>query len=62
MRRPKKVLNCGEFFGPIPKKELGGCTKEFLYASPFAPLVPQYYVVRFDANDRVKGTSPYSSP
>jgi hypothetical protein len=59
---PKKILRCGEFFGPIPKEELEGCAKEFLYPSPFAPVVPQYYVVRSDANNRVKGTYPYSSP
>jgi hypothetical protein len=62
MGSPKNVLKCGEFFGPIPKEELDGCTKEFLYPSPFAPVVPRYYVVRFDANNRVKSTYPYSSP
>lgn len=59
---PRKVLNCGEFFGPIPKDQLDGCTREYFYSSPFAPLIPQYYIVRFDANNRVQSTTPYSSP
>jgi hypothetical protein len=59
---PKRVEKCGEFFGPIPKEQLEGCTREYFYASPFAPLNPQYYVVRFDANNRVRSTTPYSSP
>jgi hypothetical protein len=60
--RPKRVQACGTFWGPFPKAELEGCTKEFYYASPFAPLLPQYYVVWFDGNDRVKSVTPYSSP
>jgi hypothetical protein len=60
--RPKRVEKCGEFFGPLPKEESEGCTREYLYASPFSPLLPQYYVVRFDANNRVSSTTPYSSP
>jgi len=59
---PNRVEKCGEFFGPLEKKEMEGCAREFLYASPFAPVLPQYYVVRFDANNRVKGKTPYSSP
>jgi hypothetical protein len=62
MGKPKKTLKCGEFFGPIPKEESEGCAKEFLYPSPFAPVLPQYYVARFDANNHVKSTYPYSSP
>jgi hypothetical protein len=58
---PKRVEKCGEFFGPIPKGELDGCAREYLYASPFAPLLPQYFVVRFDERDRVKSTAAYSS-
>lgn len=62
MGEPRKVERCGEFFGPFPKEELEGCTIEYFYASPFAPLEPQYYVVRFDANNRVRSTASYSSP
>ena len=60
--RPKRVEKCGDFLGPIPKVELEGCAREYLYATPFAPVLPQYYVVRFDKNDRVKNTAAYSSP
>jgi hypothetical protein len=59
---PNRVEKCGEFFGPLETKEMEGCAREFLYASPFAPMLPQYYVVRFDANNRVKGKTPYTSP
>ena len=62
MGEPRNVERCGEFFGPFPKEELEGCTIEYFYASPFAPLKPQYYVVRFDANNRVRSTASYSSP
>jgi hypothetical protein len=60
--QPKRVEKCGEFFGPLPKEELGNCSREYFYASPFAPLLPEYYVVRFDANNRVSSKTPYSSP
>lgn len=60
--RPKRIEPCGEFMGPLTEEELKGCAKEYFYASPFAPLLRQYYVVRFDGRDRVKNTTPYSSP
>ena len=60
--RPKRVEKCGEFFGPLPKDEAEGCTIEYFYASPFAPLLPEYFVFRFNANNRVTSKSPYSSP
>jgi len=62
MGEPRKMLKCGEFFGPISQEQLDGCTREYFYASPFAPLKSQYYVVRFDTNNRVNSTTPYSSP
>jgi len=60
--RPKRVERCGEFMGPLPKAELEGCVREFFYASPFSPLLPQYYVVRFNNQGTVSSTTPYSSP
>jgi hypothetical protein len=60
--RPKRVEKCGEFSGPLPKQELEKCSKEYFYASPFAPLLPEYFVFRFDATNRVSSKSPYSSP
>ena len=60
--QPKRVEQCGEFMGPLPKEESEGCAKDYFYPSPFSPLFPQYYVVRFDDHSRVKSTAPYSSP
>jgi len=60
--KPKKIEKCGEFLGPLSNTDLKDCAKEYLYASPFAPLVPQYYVVRFDAHSRVWETVALSSP
>ena len=60
--KPKRIEKCGEFIGPLSKAELKVCSKEYFYASPFAPLDPKYYVVRFDVNNRVSRTVPYMSP
>jgi hypothetical protein len=60
--RAKRVEKCGEFFGPLPKEELTDCSKEYFYASPFAPLLPEYFVFRFDVNNRLSCKSAYSSP
>jgi len=62
MGQPKRVEKCGEFWGPFEEEELRGCTKEYYYASPFAPLLPQYFVIRFDRNNRVQTTIPLTSP
>ena len=59
---PKRIEGCGEFFGPLTKQELEGCAREYFYASPFAFVLPRYYVVRFDVNKRVKNKTPYSPP
>jgi hypothetical protein len=60
--KPKRVERCGDFFGPLPKDLPVGCASEYVYASPFAPLLPTYYVVRFDASGRVLETVPLGSP
>jgi hypothetical protein len=39
-----------------------GCVKELVYSYPFAPLVPEYYVIDFSANDRVISTAHLNSP
>lgn len=39
-----------------------GCTLEYVYSYPLAPLVPNYYVVYFSANERVVDTAFLSSP
>jgi hypothetical protein len=59
---PKRVERCGDFMGPLEKQNAESCAREYLYASSFSPLVPQYYIVRFDAQGRVSSTAPYSSP
>jgi hypothetical protein len=59
---PKRIEPCGEFFGPIDEGQKRGCAKEFLYASPFSPLEPQYYVIRFDPNNAVSSANAFSSP
>jgi hypothetical protein len=60
--KPRRVERCGAFFGPLPEDLPVGCDSEYVYASPFAPLNPQYYVVRFDAGGHVLETVPLSSP
>ena len=59
---PKRVEKCGELWGPLGKKQIAGCAREFLCASAFAPVLTPYYVVRFDANNRVSGKTPCTSP
>ncbi len=62
MGKPKKVEECGEFFGPIQQSEIEGCATEYVYAATFAPYNPQYYIVRFDGGGHVIGKDPLSSP
>jgi len=38
------------------------CAVEYVYSHPFAPLVPQYYIVSFSAEDRVIEADVWSSP
>jgi len=38
------------------------CAKEYVYSHPFAPLVPEYYIVAFSSDDRVIEAAPWSSP
>jgi hypothetical protein len=60
--KPRRVERCGAFFGPLPEDLPVGCDSEYVYASPFATLNPQYYVVRFAAGGHVLETVPLSSP
>jgi len=62
MGKPTRIENCGKFWAPVPKSELQGCVEELFYASPFAPALPQYYVIRLGADQRVVEVAPYSSP
>ena len=49
MGRPWKDDGCGEFLGG----KSPGCSEEFVYANPFAPYVPEYWIVSFDSSGRV---------
>lgn len=49
MGRPWKREPCGEYIGGVAP----GCTQEFIYAHPYAPYMPQYWVIQFDKDKRV---------
>jgi len=38
------------------------CSLEYVYSHPFAPLIPEYDIVSFTADDRVKSAEVWSSP
>jgi hypothetical protein len=38
------------------------CAVEYVYSHPFAPLVPQYYIVSFSQDDRVIEADEWDSP
>jgi hypothetical protein len=48
---------CSADFSP-PK----GCASEYIYSHPFAPLLPDYYVVWFSSDDRVIDAYHTTSP
>jgi hypothetical protein len=60
MGRPRSVEKCGEPFGNPGGKP--GCMEDYLYASPWAPLFPEYWSVSFDQNGHVVETYHYVSP
>jgi hypothetical protein len=60
--KPTKVEKCGDSLGSLPKDRKMGCGSEYLYTSPFAPLLWPYYVVRFDDTGRVLETLASNSP
>ena len=39
-----------------------GCSTEFVYSHPLAPLIPDYYVVAFSKEDRVIEAERFKSP
>ena len=49
--------NCGVIH--VPTKD---CAVEYVYSHPFAPLIPEYYIVSFSADDRVIEAGPWMSP
>jgi hypothetical protein len=38
------------------------CKTEFIYSHPFAPILPEYYVVSFSSDGRVIDTEHWVSP
>ena len=38
------------------------CVKEYVYSHPFAPMIPEYYVVWFSSNDQVLSAEILNSP
>jgi hypothetical protein len=38
------------------------CAVEYVYSHPFAPLVPEYYIVSFASDDRVIEADQWNSP
>jgi hypothetical protein len=60
--KPWRVERCGAFFGPLPENFPVGCSEYVYFGSPFAPLIPEYYVVRFDAGGHVLQAEFWASP
>jgi hypothetical protein len=58
MGKPWKDESCGEYLGG----NFSGCVEEFVYAHPYAPLVPEYWVVDFNSNHRVIDSQHLISP
>ena len=38
------------------------CATEYVYAHPFAPWIPEYYIVAFSSDDRVIEANKWTSP
>jgi hypothetical protein len=58
MGKPWKDDGCGEFLGGT----MADCTEEFVYAHPFAPYVPEYWIVSFDSKSRAINMYYTTSP
>lgn len=57
--KPWKIASCGETFGgQFP----ASCRTEYIYASPYAPVIPHYWAFFFDANGRLIDKYEYQSP
>jgi hypothetical protein len=58
MGAPWKDEGCGQYLAGQPS----GCAEEFIYAHPFAPYVPEYWVVDFNSDHRVINSVHLVSP
>jgi hypothetical protein len=38
------------------------CALEYVYSHPFAPMIPEYYIVSFSSDDRVIEADQWDSP
>jgi hypothetical protein len=56
---PWKTAACGQVFGGTTPN---GCKEEYIYASPFAPVIPRYWAFRFDERGRLIDKYEYQSP
>ena len=57
---PKFEEPCGTHFG-VPYG-VADCSGELIYGSAAAPVIPVYWTIFFDRNDRVTGKYLYQSP
>jgi hypothetical protein len=55
---PWKDEECGVYLGGKPS----GCVEEFYYAHPYAPYVPEYWVIDFNSSQRVIQSTHLVSP
>lgn len=58
MGTPWKDENCGVYLGGKP----AGCIEEFIYAHPYAPYAPEYWVIGFNASHQVTSYAHMVSP
>jgi hypothetical protein len=58
MGRPWKQQECGAYLGG----KAPGCAEEFIYAHPYAPYVPEYWSIQFDANRKIVSREHLVSP
>jgi len=58
MGTPWKDERCGDYLGEQPT----GCVVDFIYAHPYAPYAPEYWVIDFDSHQRVMNKVHLVSP
>ncbi len=56
---PWRSGKCGSSLGDM---QASGCEKEFVYAHPLAPIVPQYWAFFYDGDGRLIDKYEYDSP
>jgi hypothetical protein len=56
---PWQSTLCGTTFGGAVPRD---CAREFVYASPMAPVLPEYWAFRYDKNDKLIDKYRYVSP